>query len=251
MLGLDMRFRYPRFTVGFVAASCLMFTINGIAFSQVLKGHLQRQDQPARIKRPALPMLPGQIDGGRTEPSMGSMKTGIQENDFAISFHKMSPQRDDTAYGSTVPKQGAVKENALVGEVESAELVIAWEEWHRRVCAAIFARWRQFGVLPGVAATTLTFTRDRHVQVTIRDVEIDPTIYDVFPAAAHMSAAELQQAFMKTVYDSVQPMEGDLVLEFPERSRRKSVHFNPAFRGTDGPAGYNWKKGDYERVPTQ
>lgn len=230
-----------------------MFAFNGIAFSQVLKGHLQRQEQPARIKRPAMPAMPALESGVRSESSIssGAMKTGIQENDFAISFHKMSPHRDDTAYGAALPKQGAVKESALVGEVESAELVIAWEEWHRRVCAAIFARWRQFGTLPGVATTTLNFTRDRHVQVTIHDVEIDPSIYDVFPAAAHMSAAELQQAFMKTVYESVQPIDGDLVLEFPERSRRKSVHFNPAFRGTDGPAGYNWKRGDYERVPTQ
>lgn len=250
-----MLFRYPRFITGFVVATGLMFTLNGIALAQVLKGHLQRQDQPARIKRPVTPTLTGifstDVVRGEHNISSNAIKTGIQENDFAIGFHKMSPQKDDTAYGVTAPKQAAVKENALIGEAESADLVIAWEEWHRRVCAAIFARWRQFGVLPGVATTTLNFTRDRHIQVTVHEVEIDPSIYDIVPESSRMSAAELQQAFIKTVNSTIEPLDGDLVLEFPERSRRKTVQFNPAFRGTSGPAGYNWKKNDYERVPAQ
>lgn len=223
---------------------------------EVLKGKVERVDQPTRIRRP---ILPAEIISAvnhtdpASKPLQGNVQTKeiLEDEDFS-NFHKLSPLRDGTVYGAgtaQAPKTAQTTEDLLQAEAQNNEMIIAWEEWHRRVCTAIFARWRQNGTLPGVAHTTLRFTRDRHIELIFNGVEVGADAYEVLPYGSHFTEQELQQAFMRTVRQSVSPLDGDLVLEFPTKSRRQVVEFSPAFRGTNGPAGYNWKKNDYERVP--
>lgn len=258
-----MHSRYSQIALSLVAAAGCMLSLSNVGYagpdashSSLLKGKVQRSDTPTRIKRPELPVLQAMEKSDastrlRGHAATAAAQTELDEDDFVSNVRKMSPLVDSTVYGDGEKQQGEAKQDLLNGEVESADLVIAWEEWHRRVCAAIFQRWRQNGVFPGVARTTLRFTRDKHVQVIIREVELDPDVYELLPESRHLTPAELELAFIRSVHESVLPINGALLLEFPAKSRRKVVEFSPAFRGTHGPAGYNWKKDDYERVPVK
>jgi hypothetical protein len=213
----------------------------------LLKGKVQKADSPARIKRPAMPVLGATAAVDEPAQSFALPKNtshagGLTEDDFVLNFTRQSPK--------SAPVVGSVpsKKKDLAGDSEDAQLIIEWEQWHHRISEAIFQRWRTLGVFPGVARTTLTFSRDGRVDVTIHSVELPPNIYDVMmPQFRRYQLEEIRHLFQAAVEDSVMPLNGSSTVRFPERSKRTQVSITPNFSG-DVDEGYNWKKDDYERV---
>lgn len=211
---------------------------------QVLKGKVEQRDKPVRLQRPGTPVL--ESSKGATSAktasasAVNSATMGLGSDDFLFNFKKGTGKSDNI---------GSAKSGGpLEGEAESGELVIAWEQWHKRVCEAIFQKWRVNGNLPGVAHVRLHFTRDRHVEVTVEDVHIDDSVYSVLPVGEPATPEDLQEEFAAQILDSVSPLDGSPILDFPAKSKRRAVTFTPAFRGTRGPANFTWKKDDYEHV---
>jgi hypothetical protein len=215
-----------------------------------LKGKVQKQDAPMRIRRPELPPMgvaeSGEPSGAAVTTRSGPSLHGVaSENDFMLNFKKQSPVFAPTSLSGQAAKHD---NNSLASEAEDKELVIEWEEWHHRVSEAIFQRWRNLGVFPGIAHTTLTFTRAGRVFVTVHAVDLPDNLFQVImPQYRGYSMEEIRRQFARAVEDSVLPLNGSSTVRFPERSHRDMVTLTPNFAG-DVDEGYNWKHGDTERV---
>lgn len=231
-----------------VIAALVALMVPQSAFGQdVLKGNVHKSDSPTRIGRPALPVFrstesvddsPIQIEEfSKKSPMIG----GISDEDFAPHLTRQSPK--------TAPQASAARKSPrLEAEEDDAEMLIAWEEWHHRVSEAIFQRWRVLGVFPGTAYTTLRFSRDGHVDVTVNSLELPQNIYDLMkPQYRAYGIDEIRHQFSAAVQNSVVPLNGSSVVRFPERSRRTVMILTPYFSG-DVDEGYHYKHNDYERV---
>lgn len=207
----------------------------------LLKGKVQRVEGPVRIRRPELPALDAPLKDARISANQALG----DDSAFVPSMNKMSPVIDITDYGA--PIAGKVEKDTLNGEAESDELLIAWEEWHKRISQAIFRNWQVNGDIAGEARATMRFSRDCRVQVEIHTVEIYLESYEPMPPSRIM---EMRAAFAQKVRDSLSALDRTLVLQFPRQSRRQLVEINTTFRGTPrGDSSYGWIRGDYERIP--
>jgi hypothetical protein len=216
------------------------------AAGHLLKGKIEQHDGGRRLQRPAMPSLAASVDqstgkSGSAPATRLSSAMDLGSDGFTLNFNNRTAQSDDTTRGA--------KGDVLVGEAENSALVIAWENWHKRVCEAIFEHWKVNGNLPGVAHARLHFTRDRHVSVVVQDVYVDPLVYQILPVGSHMSPQDLDHQYRMEVLESVSFLDGSPLLEFPSASKRTEVLLTPAFRGTSGPANFTWKRDDFERVP--
>jgi hypothetical protein len=258
-----MRFKLQIFSVVSVAVLCLgtgfsawspaygqgtkrVIAVRGGQSEKLLRGKIEQRDGFVRLQRPALPKLAtsNESNSGKVSGNAQRSPFDLGADGFSLNFNNQSGVADDTA-GSGGTK---AKVDPLVAEAENDAMVIAWENWHRRVCQAIFERWRVNGNLPGVGHARLRFTRDRHIEVIVEDIRIDDDVYSILPIGARISPEELDQQYRAEILDSVQPLDGSPVLAFPENSKRREVVLTPAFRGTRGPANFTWKKDDYEHI---
>lgn len=217
-----------------------------------LKGKVQKMDAPVRIRRPDMPAVgvaqPNEVGETGSAASKNNLHGVASENDFMLNFKKESPV---FAPSSAPLNAGTAKKDnntSLANEAEDQELLIQWEEWHHRVSEAIFERWRTLGVFPGVAHTTLTFTRAGRVFCTVHAIDLPENVFQIMmPQYRGYSIEEIRRRFARAVEDSVLPLNGSSTVHFPERSKRDVVTLTPNFSG-DVDEGYNWKHGDTERV---
>jgi len=232
---------------------CLLAVIAVVctsASADTLKGTVNKSDHLPRLSRPhaaprpvsQTPMIAPNMpaSGVHKAPIMGE----IEADDFMFSFEKQT--------GKTAP---IARSKMLDGEAESEELVIAWEAWHHRVAKAIYEQWQQNSVIPGKALMRLTFTRDRRIQFELREVHLPPNILTQYLRASHghglVSPRSIEDEFVKSVEQSITPLIGSPLLDFPEKSARQRVIWpRTAFDSQmDATPSYVWKKNDYERLP--
>jgi hypothetical protein len=212
---------------------------------ELLKGKVQASDHIVRLQRPKTPVLQSEspLGAGGT----GKLQAEIDFGDFALGKHRQMPEMpmdDRTAYGA--PPTAPMPAPDLRSNVEDDQLVIAWEEWHKRVCRAIYENWMANSHIRGVAHTEITVTRDHHIYVSIKDVEV--SALEIARAPRHLvMAGKLEEEFVNEIMQTVQPLDGSGLLEFPERSRRERTSFSPYFK-KQGESGYDWRTDDYERV---
>jgi len=230
---------------------CLVFSwclSVGTAYgSDLLHGKIQQSDRSQRIQRPKLPNAAAAKPTGNSSGAASNLKSFVDTSDFDFA-KKMSRELPRTAVVPCFPEPAAQSDKkAIASGATDSELLIAWEQWHKRVSEAIYQNWVRNSKVLGVAHTTIRVTRDRHITVTVHDVSVDqPGL--IFAHSLGFSPDKLEREFQDEVIQSVEPLDGSSILDFPEKSRRLDVSFTPYFR-KQGQSGYDWKKDDYERVP--
>jgi hypothetical protein len=210
------------------------------ATKPVLHGKIESSDHVVRLQRPQTPTLDTSSSArGNSGPLKALVDFG--DTDFAHTMQAQQAREDN---------QTAGKPNATEaeGRAESNELIIAWEAWHKRVCAAIYENWLRNSKILGVAHTTITVTRDRHISVIVKDLQIAPEELNRLPRNVPFAQERLEQEFAREILASVEPLNGLSLLTFPEKSQRQVTEFHPYFKKI-GEAGYDWTTDDYERVP--
>lgn len=228
----------------FVSIACLT------AGADTLKGTVNKSDHLPRLSRPQAPHPVAQTPliaptkpapgTGHTAPQIGE----IEADDFMFSFEKQA--------GKTAP---IARSKMFEGEAENEELVIAWEAWHHRVAKAIYEHWQQNSVIPGRALMRLTFTRDRRIEFEVREVHLPPNVLTHYLRTSQghglVSSRGIEDEFVKAVEQSITPLIGSALLDFPEKSARQRVVWpRTAFDSQmDATPSYVWKKNDYERLP--
>jgi hypothetical protein len=228
-----------------VAAIAVMVVPTAFA-NDVLKGKVQKADQPVRIARPSMPLL-GVAEiaevGDPQSKAVAPKKAQLTANDFTLDFKKQAPTTaPDFGNGQSKPSP------KLTADTEDADLIIEWEEWHHRISKEIFEHWRVLGIFPGTAMATMRFSRDRRVQVHVDSVELDESIYEILSPRYRMyTLPQLQREFARVIEESVMPLDGSSVVTFPERSKRTLMTFTSSF-SNDGTEGYRWNHGDTERI---
>jgi hypothetical protein len=239
-------------------STCLMALLSiACASADTLKGNINKSDHLPRLSRPHAPphtpphpvaQTPVVAPGTLTSGAQNSVKTGeIEADDFMFSFEKQS--------GKMAPVASSARTKMLEGDAENAELVIAWEAWHHRVAKAIYEHWQQNSIIPGRALMRLTFTRDRRIDFEVREVHLPPNVLTHYLRTSHshglVSARAIEDEFIKSVEQSITPLIGSPLLDFPEKSARQRVVWpRTAFDSQmDATPSYVWKKNDYERLP--
>jgi hypothetical protein len=213
----------------------------------LLRGRVETRSGPTRLQRPGTPVLQSNADTQPGGKQSSSLKALVDFGDFTFGKPAQKPEfaKFDDITGGATPAPTA---QPLQSEAEDGAMIIAWEEWHKRICKAIYDNWLANSRIEGVAHTTICITRDRHITVTVEDVTISPLAIGRFPRGATLVEERLETEFRKEIADTVQPLDGSMVFDFPSKSQRQEVVFHPYFK-KDGNRGYDWTKGDYERVP--
>lgn len=112
----------------------------------------------------------------------------------------------------------------------SRELTLAWEAWHKQLCAEIYARWQEVAMIRGSATMKVTITRDRHV-------------------IAEITRPSGKQRFDRILIGVISSLEGNPGLTFPKGSQRQTVSFEAEYiADTNVQGGYSWTRNDYETV---
>lgn len=120
----------------------------------------------------------------------------------------------------------------------SPELQIAWNEWHRRVAAAVYERYSTMANAafyrspPMVAAAAYVVTRDGHI------------------ANSHLTQKNGNPIFNAIVLTAINSLNGNMaVLAFPPGSRRMTVDKSATFAQNYGPQqGFKYQMGDKETI---
>ncbi len=218
--------------------------------AEPLTGHLERRDKVVRFKRPGgdLPLLPSALKALGIAESSKAHILPLRASDFVFNFNACSPRaaEDPAALAGE-----ATDSPALDSEAESADLIIAWEAWHKRVSEAIYSNWLCHSSLPGQATCTMTFTCDRHVSVKVENVDLPSGVGLLLAARGNYGREQaLEEVFARQVEDTVAALNNSPILAFPPGSRRTEVVEHTSFKyGIDeGGGGYTWRKGDVERI---
>lgn len=144
--------------------------------------------------------------------------------------------RGDMFAGSAPPpkKAAVAKEDP---DRNDPELQVAWDEWHRRIAEAVFARFNQMSKAafkysePLACKVSYTVTREGQVK-DIKMLDQSPNV--------------MFDLLVTTVLKSV---NGDIeLLQFPEGSRRLQVEKTATFTQNYGTEGFRIKTGDNEAV---
>jgi hypothetical protein len=221
------------------------------ATDDLLQGEVHQSDHLTRIKRPdTLPLLQSATHSAQGQKS-DRKSALIDLNDFEFAKKMIAaprvPRMDNTAFAADLqPPSQEPFHQPQRSEVDDREMIIAWEQWHKRLCEALYQNWTRFsfGLVPGSAHTTITVTRNHNITVTVGEIDVDPR------AAVFFHVSDPQETFANRVLTSVRILDGSALLEFPARSRRTEVTITPNFEASIGnSSGYDWKHGDIERVP--
>jgi hypothetical protein len=159
----------------------------------------------------------------------------LDKNAFDFNYHPGSAESDKSASKTEEKLNSKADKN-------DNEMVLAWEEWHKRLCASIYHYWLMYGNIPGEGTVTLNVTREGEIDFELNDYNVNPQ---------EQFSMEQRELFSHAINHTLQFLAHTDVLTFPEKSQRKEVTLTTRFSFTereDGPQGYSWKKGDYERV---
>ncbi|MBX9770980.1 MAG: hypothetical protein K2X29_06395 [Candidatus Obscuribacterales bacterium] len=115
-------------------------------------------------------------------------------------------------------------------EVQSREMILAWERWHKQLSGAIYDRWSDVARYPGVATVKITVSKNHNITANILNSTGTP-------------------AFNSGLMASIESLNGNPGLSFPSGSRRQVVTYQADYvAGRNVNPGYTWVKNDYERV---
>ncbi|MBX9686335.1 MAG: hypothetical protein K2X27_06505 [Candidatus Obscuribacterales bacterium] len=224
-------------------AASLVLLFHAAAQADPLHGKVERSSN-ARVSRPSMPSRPmgdalDQVSqrGGHHKAGFNLAATSVSnlldKNAFDLNYLQGSPRPDFSKASET--------KKAAAGE-EDKELLIAWEEWHKNLCSNIYRFWQIYGTVPGNGSVTLNISKDGDVDFDLRDFQINH--FEQF-------SPNQRDLFERSVNQTLHMIAHSEFLAFPARSKREKVTLSTRFSFTeadDGPSGYTWKKGDYEKV---
>lgn len=216
--------------ISIVALSMSLLACAPALAQGTLQGGVQVNNQGLRLSRPAsvqsgatttdaIPVAPSRF-AARAQASGGGL---VDTRLFAGT-----PGKD--ALPATLAGQAANNKFDIGAERGSKVLTLAWEAWHKQLCAEIYARWQDVAMVRGRATMKVTVTRDHHVTAQITDPSGKP-------------------AFDSILLRVIASMDGNPGLTFPSGSQRKEVSFEADYvADSNVRGGYSWTKNDYETV---
>jgi len=213
--------------------------------SSTLQGRIEQRNALQRVNRPAMPSRPlgealEHAPSGTSTKHAGfdlaasSVSNLLDKNAFNFGLRSESGKPDNFPSANTAQKAGV--------DASDKELVIEWEEWHKRLCATIYHFWLTYGNIPGDGVVTMKVNRDGDIDFDLDDFHVNP--FEQF-------SPQQKELFDRSVGRTLQNLAHTDVLVFPPRSQRKDVSLTTKFTFTEqdsGEQGYTWKKGDYEKV---
>lgn len=217
-----------------------------------MEGHVEAGDvyvklsRPVRIK-PAPPVatsahLPS-FSGAFVAPQQKKMEAAIDSRDFLLGGKASELAGDEESIFAG--EAGKNSRSGAGAEDQSRELVIAWERWHKAVAAAIYSRWRTYGIVPGEEKVKMTFYRDGELKFE----------FSGYNAFSEISEDDLRNRmeFEENINRTLHSLNHNPILAFPPKSQRKKVVLESLFSSHYGCglSGYSWKRGDYEHLNAQ
>ena len=195
-----------------------------------LQGRVEQKNTAKRVIRPALPSRPV---GDAMEMIPNSVKKKAGET--STLANSVAGMLDKSTFDSFA--------KSLQGSADGSdkELVVEWEHWHKSLCSAIYHNWLECGNIPGDASVDLKISRSGDIDFQLKNFHVDPS---------EQFSPNQKQMFEHAVGKTLQLLD-PLALSFPIKSQRAEVSLTTKFTYTDrndGPQGYSWKHGDYERV---
>ncbi|MBS2003690.1 MAG: hypothetical protein JST44_19390 [Cyanobacteria bacterium SZAS LIN-5] len=262
-----------RKTIRFAFAALLSATIVLPANAELLKGTVNKQDSVGgsgtTLNRNDIQKMGDPFGGGGGPSQPGPADQAFDPGNFQVST--MAPpqapppplqgnaqgqgQQDfQGQYGQAMPAQQQAPQqmhnlNAQSGGPppqqfnpndpdSSPELQIAWNEWHRRVAAAVYERYSTMANAafyrspPMVAAAAYVVTRDGHI------------------VNSHLTQKNGNPIFNAIVLTAINSLNGNMaILAFPPGSRRMTVDKSATFAQNYGPQqGFKYQMGDQETI---
>jgi hypothetical protein len=226
-----------KFCAVFVFSAMLTPLCATVAWSQAsvsVQGHVEEYDGPSRLTRPGRrdePRRPN-VSGHKKGLSLSAGTTGsvLSPHKFKFGQQKEAPAADPFH---------SLSGNAAENNERSKELMLAWDEWHKRVISAFYERWKNGTDISGQAKVTVIVSRDGDLDCSCSEFEQSDAHYD--------SSAE--DAFKQAVRNAILAVAKTPTVEFPALSQRREVKIVTTFSmNMLGPSGYSYKRGDTERV---
>lgn len=195
--------------------------------ADVLQGRIEQRNAPVRVMRPSTPSRPL----GNALEQFSQVKTVL-------------PIKSPPPVASILDKGNFSSfTKSMKGTADGAdkELLVAWEQWHKNICAGIYDHWLSEGRVPGNGVVAVTVSRFGDINYTLQNFYVD---------ASEQYDENQKAIFEESIARTLHSLDRNL-LRFPLRSRRSEVHLTTTFAHSDregGPQGYTWKRGDVERV---
>lgn len=210
------------------------------AFSKVLQGSVQEQEEWLRLNRPDNSQSGGVRDSAPLRLGRPMAAPDFRGNNLKglVDTGSFSPlmgraNRDDAKLGLLKPADFGTIPNSkfdLGADRGSKELTLAWEAWHHQLSAAVYKRWSDMATVPGEATLRITVTKDRQIMPTLVRSSGNPEFDEGLLAAVHS-------------------LNGNPGLTFPATSQRQRVSLEADYvAATDIQPGYSWVKNDYEHI---
>ena len=206
-----------------------------------LQGKVEQRNALQRLSRPGLPSKPL---GDSMEQASSPSK---QKSSFSMTASTVSAGLDKAAFdfsNAKNPVHGGV-ENTQKNEQTDREMVIAWEQWHQHLSEVIYRYWLNYSTVPGEGTVTITVSKDGDVEFKMQGFQV-PAGEQVVPDTHHQ-----QDMFDNCLSRTLNMVAHTDDVSFPSGSQRKSVTLTCNFKhslAANTQQGYDWKRGDYERV---
>ncbi len=261
-------------TVRYLFGMLLGVSLSLPANAQLLKGTVNKEDQGGAgttLSRHDIQKMGDPFGGGNGPPQQGPADQAFDPGNFQVptmSLPQGPPPLQGNAqgqgnqdfqgqFGQAMPAQDQAPQqmhnlNANTGGPppqqfnpndpdSSPELQIAWNEWHRRVAAAVYERYSTMANAafyrspPMAAAAAYIVTRDGHI------------------ANSHLTQKNGNPIYNAIVLTAINSLNGNMaVLAFPQGSRRMSVDKSATFTQNYGPQqGFKYQMGDKETIQQQ
>ncbi len=259
-----------RYVLGMLLGIALALPVNA---QQLLKGNINKEDQGGAgtsLSRHDIQKMGDPFGGGNGPPQQGADQA-FDPGNFQVPMgalpqgppplqgnaQNQGQQDFQGQFGQAMPAQEQAPQqmhnlNANTGGPppqqfnpndpdSSPELQIAWNEWHRRVAAAVYDRYSTMANAafyhspPMAAAAAYIVTRDGHI------------------ANSHLTQKNGNPIYNAIVLTAINSLNGNMaVLAFPQGSRRMSVDKSATFTQNYGPQqGFKYQMGDQETIRQQ
>jgi hypothetical protein len=259
--------RLSRLALGVLLSTSIVLP----ASAELLKGTVNKQDTAGSgttLNRHDIQKMGDPFGGGGAPPQQGPGDQAFDPGNFQVST--MAPPQAPPSlqgnaqnqgqpdfqgqFGQAMPAQEQPQQqmhnlNAQTGGPppqqfnpndpdSSPELQIAWNEWHRRVAAAVYDRYSTMANAafyrspPMAAAAAYVVTRDGHI------------------ANSHLTQKNGNPIFNAIVLTAINSLNGNMaILAFPQGSRRMTVDKSATFTQNYGPQqGFKYQMGDQETI---
>lgn len=245
-------------TGGVIAVLVLILALPAAADEgkDILKGHVSASDGRKRLARPeqAQPQATAASEDGHGSAA-GQALSGynapvdaqVQKGGVEQGIH-LEP--DAFVIGAKSGDLG-LPGKRLSGQADSADMMIAWEHWHKQLGEAIQRKWAETKSVFGIAKVTMTVTKQGEISVVIRSVSIPPSYLDGVSIEIRDDVEqEMKEELAAVVKDTFASLNGNVLLAFPKGSERTQVQEKVTLQHAkdEGADGYTWQKDDYERV---